>query len=168
MWSARRAAAVAEAERQGAGLDARRGQRLGAHVEARFSVYAENRRAADAGGRYWFGQLLAQAYRHWMATGEILATLPLISRPGTQWRTKLRILPAWRMSDRTEGWDLKQGVRIDPFSAPRGYILKVKTLTAARSSRNSRRPTASAGRWWCTSSTASPTRCAASRRSSRC
>jgi lambda family phage portal protein len=97
------------------------------NVEARFSVYAENRRATDAGGRYWFGQLLAQAYRHWMATGEILATLPLIARPGTQWRTKLRLLPAWRMSDRTEGADLKQGVRIDPFSAPRSYILKVKT-----------------------------------------
>lgn len=96
-------------------------------VEARFSVYAENRRAADAGGRYWFGQLLAQAYRHWMATGEILATLPLVARPGTQWRTKLRVLPAWRMSDRSEGCDLKQGVRIDPYSAPRSYILKVKT-----------------------------------------
>jgi lambda family phage portal protein len=96
-------------------------------VEARFSVYAENRRAADAGGRYWFGQLLAQAYRHWMATGEILATLPLVSRSGTQWRTKLRVLPAWRMSDRSEGCDLKQGVRIDPFSCPKSYILKVKT-----------------------------------------
>jgi lambda family phage portal protein len=96
-------------------------------VEARFSVYAENRRAADAGGRYWFGQLLAQAYRHWMATGEILATLPLIDRPGTQWRTKLRILPAWRLSDRSEGIDLKQGVRIDRFSAPRSYLLKVRT-----------------------------------------
>lgn len=97
------------------------------HVEARFSVYAENRRATDAGGRYWLGQLLAQAYRHWMATGEILATLPLVSRPGTQWRTKLRVLPAWRMSDRSEGCYLKQGVRIDPFSAAQSYILKVKT-----------------------------------------
>lgn len=96
-------------------------------IEARFSVYAEDRRSADAGGRYWFGQLLAQAYRHWMATGEILATLPLISRPGSPWRTKLRLLPAWRMSDRTVGWDLRQGVRLDAFSAPLSYILKVKT-----------------------------------------
>jgi capsid protein len=97
------------------------------NVEARYSVYMESARAVDAGGRYWFGQLQAQAYKHWMATGEILATIPFITRPGTQWRTKLRLLPAWRMSDRSEGEDLKQGVRLDPFSAPRGYILKVKT-----------------------------------------
>jgi capsid protein len=97
------------------------------HVEARFSVFAENRRASDAGGRYWFGQLLAQAYRHWMATGEILATLPLVSRPGTQWRTKLRVLPAWRMSNRSEAADLIHGVRIDSNFAPRSYVLKVKT-----------------------------------------
>jgi lambda family phage portal protein len=97
------------------------------NVEARFSVYMESRRAVDAGGRYWFGQLLAQAYKHWLATGEILATIPFVARPGTQWKTKLRLLPAWRMSDRDEGVDLKQGVRLDPFSGPRGYILKVKT-----------------------------------------
>ncbi len=95
-------------------------------VEARFSAYLESARAVDAGGRYWFGQLLAQAYKHWLATGEILATLPFISRPGSQWRSKLRLLPAWRMSDRSEAPSLQQGVRLDPFSAPTGYILKVK------------------------------------------
>src|SRR4051794_135167 len=91
-------------------------------VEARFSAYMESARAVDAGGRYWFGQLLAQAYKHWLATGEILATLPFIARPGSQWRSKLRLLPAWRMSDRSELPDLQQGVRLDPFSAPISYI----------------------------------------------
>lgn len=94
-------------------------------VEARFSMYVENKRAVDAAGRFWFGQLQVQAYKHWMATGEILATLPLIARPGTQWRTKLKLLPAWRMSSRSEGVDLKQGVRIDKFGSPRGYVLNV-------------------------------------------
>jgi lambda family phage portal protein len=96
-------------------------------VEARFSVYAESKLSVDATGRSWFGQLLAQAYRHWMATGEILATLPLISRPGSQWRSKLKLLPAWRMSDRTELAYLKQGVRIDSYGHPVSYILKVMT-----------------------------------------
>jgi lambda family phage portal protein len=96
-------------------------------VEGRFSVYAENARACDAGGRFWFGQILAQAYKHWLATGEILATLPLISYPGSSWRTKLRLLPAWRMSSRSEGCDLKQGVRVNPFNAPLGYVLNVRT-----------------------------------------
>jgi len=97
------------------------------NVEARFSVYAESALACDATGRSWFGQLLAQGYLHWMATGEILATLPLITRPGSKWRTKLKLLPAWRMSDRTELAYLKQGVRIDPFGSPIGYILRVMT-----------------------------------------
>ncbi len=96
-------------------------------VEARFSVYSECALACDATSRSWFGQLLAQAYRHWMATGEILATIPLISRPGSSWRTKLKLLPAWRMSDRTELASLKQGVRVDPFGSPVGYILRVMT-----------------------------------------
>jgi lambda family phage portal protein len=96
-------------------------------AEARFSVYAESKLSVDATGRSWFGQLLAQAYRHWMATGEILATLPLVDRPGSKWRTKLKLLPAWRMSDRTELAYLKQGVRIDPFGAPQSYILRVMT-----------------------------------------
>lgn len=93
-------------------------------VEARFSIWAESARACDAGARYSFAQLLAIAYRHSMATGEELATLPFFFRPGSAWGTKLRILPAWRMSSKSEGDDLIQGVRVNATGAPVSYVLK--------------------------------------------
>jgi len=97
-------------------------------VEARFQLWASNRRSCDAGARFTFGQLQVQAYRHWMATGEILASLPMIDRPGSSFGTKLRLFPAWRMSDRSLAPDLVQGVRVDPASGePRAYVIKRKT-----------------------------------------
>lgn len=95
-------------------------------TEARFSMWADNPRACDAGARFRFGQLCAQAYRHWMPTGEILATLPFNRREGSQWGTKIRLLPAWRMCNRSAEPDLISGVRIDRSSAPRSYLLNIK------------------------------------------
>ncbi len=97
-------------------------------VEARWSMYCDSPRSCDASGRSKLGQMQGQAYRHWMATGEILATLPMRQLPGTGWATKLRLFPAWRMSQKSEGADLVQGVRIDPFGAPRSYVLNVKDI----------------------------------------
>lgn len=94
-------------------------------VESRFSVWAGDPRACDAGARFDLGQLLWQAYKHWMATGEILAAFPFFDRPGSQWRTKLRVLPAWRLSLRSFPPLLINGVRLrDKDSwAPASYLL---------------------------------------------
>jgi lambda family phage portal protein len=94
-------------------------------VEARFSVWAGDPRACDAGARFKFGQLLWQAYKHWMATGEVLATFPYSDRPGSQWRTKLRVLPAWRLSLRSLMPLLINGVRIKDRDswAPEKYLI---------------------------------------------
>jgi lambda family phage portal protein len=103
-------------------------------VESRFSVWAGDARACDAGGRFNFGQLLWQAYKHWMATGEILATFPFFARAGSQWRTKVRVLPAWRLSLRSFPPLLINGVRIsdeDSWS-PRSYLLWRLTKYGAR------------------------------------
>jgi lambda family phage portal protein len=93
-------------------------------VEERFWMWASSARACDAGARFTLGQILAQGYRHWMATGEVLATLPWITRPGSQFGTKVRLLPAWRLANRNEPPDLVQGVRLDGSGAARGYVLK--------------------------------------------
>lgn len=99
-------------------------------VEERFWAWANNPLACDAGGRYTLGQLAAQAYKHWMATGEIFATLPWFSRPGDGGsRTKVTLHPAWRIVDKTEQYNRWfHGVRLDEMGAPIGYRLKVKTL----------------------------------------
>jgi lambda family phage portal protein len=96
-------------------------------VEARWSVYVNSARAADALGCNNVHQLAAQAYAHSMATGEILATLPYFSHPGSSQRTKLRILPAWRFSNQSEEPSLVQGVRVNDAGAPVAYRLKRKS-----------------------------------------
>jgi len=96
-------------------------------VETRFSIWAEDPRSCDAGARFAFGQQLVQAYRHWMATGEILATLPFFRHEGSSSFTKLKLLPAWRLSERSDGNDLVMGVRLGAGGAPRAYLIKVKT-----------------------------------------
>jgi lambda family phage portal protein len=94
-------------------------------VESRFSVWAGDARACDAGSRFNLGQLLWQAYKHWMASGEILATFPYFDRPGSQWRTKVRVLPAWRLSLRSFPPLLINGVRLSDRDswAPASYLL---------------------------------------------
>lgn len=96
-------------------------------VEARWSVYVNSARAADALCCNNVHQLAAQAYAHSMGTGEILATLPYFANPGSAYRTKLRVLPAWRFCNKSEEPDLIQGVRVNATGAPVAYRLKRKT-----------------------------------------
>lgn len=97
-------------------------------AERLFESWANNPRACDALGRATLGQLGVMAYRHWLATGEIVATLPYFSRAGTMWESKVKLLPAWRLSDRSdEMTGLCQGVRLDAVGAPKSYLFKIKT-----------------------------------------
>jgi len=93
-------------------------------VETRFSMWTDSARACDAGARYTFAQLQGQAYRHWLASGEILATLPFIKGPGSLFGTKIKLLPAWRLSPRCESPSLINGVRVNAVGAPVAYVFK--------------------------------------------
>ena len=96
-------------------------------VEARWSVSADSPRAFDARNQLCLHEQVVQSYLHWMATGEILATLPYFLNPGSRQRTKLRILPAWRLSNQSEEPNLIQGVRVNSVGAPIAYRMKRKT-----------------------------------------
>lgn len=95
-------------------------------VEARWSAYVKSAAACDALNQCSLHQRAAQAYIHWMATGEILATLPYFRNPGSDYRTKVRIHPAWRMSSLSHLPDIHQGVRINAVGAPVAYRLMRK------------------------------------------
>jgi lambda family phage portal protein len=97
-------------------------------VERRYEAWANSPRACDAGGRYTLAQLGAQAYRHWLATGEIVATLPYFAHPGSEFQTKIKLLPAWRLADRSDfQQNIFQGVRLNAVGAPSGYLFKIRT-----------------------------------------
>lgn len=92
-------------------------------VEQRYAAYVKSPASCDVRASLTGSQQSGQAYRHWMATGEILATLPFIERAGAKWKTKLRVLPAWRMSSRSEWPDLVNGVRMDRAGMPVSYLM---------------------------------------------
>lgn len=96
-------------------------------VEAHWSVYVNSPRACDALAGKTLHERAAQAYSHSMATGEILATLPFFRNAGSSFRTKIRILPAWRLCEHSQEPDLIQGVRVNAVGAPVAYRLKRKT-----------------------------------------
>jgi lambda family phage portal protein len=96
-------------------------------AEQRWHVYVNSARSCDALACNGLHQLAAQAYSHSMATGEILATLPYFQNVGSAYRTKLRILPAWRISQMTLWPNLVQGVFLNEAGAPIGYRLINRT-----------------------------------------
>lgn len=95
-------------------------------VERRFETWSDNPWACDAGARSTLGQMGAQVYEHWQATGEVLATFPWIRRPGSEFATKVQVLPTAQLCDRSEEPGLIQGVRVDNAGAPVAYLIKYR------------------------------------------
>ena len=95
-------------------------------VEARWQVYANCAGEVDLEGRQTLPQMQAQAFRSYIATGEVVAEHQWRERPGSQYRSKVRIIPSRRIapgqtipSDR-----LYQGVFLDPDWRPIGYRIE--------------------------------------------
>lgn len=102
-------------------------------VERRFALWAGSPRACDAQGRVTLGHMMAMAFRQWLATGEIVATLPQIRRePGAPALKTLAIEP-WRLTQESNALDrLVQGVRLDGFGAPIGYRIRQDEMLTGR------------------------------------
>jgi lambda family phage portal protein len=91
-------------------------------VERRWNDYANDAWSVDLGGRYTLGQMLAQGFRSYLTSGEILATMPWLERPGSTHGTKVNLLPSNRLSQGGIDRSVVQGVRMDANGAPVGYI----------------------------------------------
>ena len=90
-------------------------------TEKRFEAWSNNPLECDAAGRQTLGQLSAAAFRSWLATGEIVATIPWIERPVSATRTKVQLFQSHRLSQSTLGSRLFQGVWLDGNNMPIGY-----------------------------------------------
>lgn len=126
-----------------AGWDERQSSEWARLAERRFKAWAGNAWECDAGGRYTLGQMQAAAVRAWFGTGEAVCQFPTIDRPGSNWRTKMRLMPATalsRKSDLRADVRLEHGVFLDANRAPAGYLFEhrdeygsvVETRAAAR------------------------------------
>jgi lambda family phage portal protein len=95
-------------------------------VEARWQVYANSPWEIDLEGRQTLAQMQAQAFKSFIATGEVVAEHQWRARPGSQSKSKVRIIPSRRIAP---GWTIPterlfQGVYLDRDWMPIGYRLE--------------------------------------------
>ena len=94
-------------------------------AEARFALWSENPRECDAEARRSLSSMAMANHRGWMALGETLASFPWKRVPGGMFGTKVRLLPASRLSAHTDPTlNIFHGVRLDQFGAAIGYSLR--------------------------------------------
>lgn len=92
-----------------------------AEVEDRFALWADNPRECDIEERRTFGQMQAAQYRAWFGPGEIVSENAWKPKAGCTYGTKVRLIPAHRLSQRTTMPRLVQGVQMDEDWAPISY-----------------------------------------------
>lgn len=89
-------------------------------VEAAWEAWANNPDECDAGARMTFGQMQQLSYGSWLGFGEYLALMPLLMRRGGS-PTKVMMMPPTRLSQRSDGDSVVQGVKVDGYGAPVAY-----------------------------------------------
>lgn len=84
-------------------------------AESKFNQWGASPWDCDLGGRFNLGQLQDQAVRQYFATGEIVATLPMVPRAGNAIGLKVNVMPSSRLAQGT--------VAGGPFNQVQGVIL---------------------------------------------
>lgn len=117
----------AQPDPQALGMDVQAAKDWAGEAERRFAIWGGDRNECDIEARRTFGELQSAAFRGWFASGEIFAELPWKRRPGRIYGTKVRLIPPFRLSSRSEVTNqIVQGVRMDNDAMPLGYIFRVK------------------------------------------
>jgi len=94
-------------------------------VERRWEAWAASPAECDAAGLMTMAQLQGAVLRSYYAYGEGLAVLPWIKRSISRSRTKVQLVSPHRLVQDSNGIDLYQGVRVDSYSLPLAYCLRM-------------------------------------------
>lgn len=92
-------------------------------VEWRFEGWSGTPMECDAAGRHSLGQQARTVLLSFYTHGEALALLPMIRRPGSQTRTKVRLLPPHKLSQQSDGVHQYQGITLDAWGMPTSYLM---------------------------------------------
>jgi lambda family phage portal protein len=98
----------AQPENETFGMTNAEAQKWARQVEQRFELWARRADECDVHGMRSFGQLQDAAFRGWIATGEILAEVVWRKRSWNHHGTKIRVMPAYRLSRKD---DTLKGIR---------------------------------------------------------
>lgn len=95
------------------------------NVEQRFELWARRPEECDILGMRSFGQQQDAAFRGWIATGEILAETVWRKRDRGRYGTKLRLLPAYRLSRKDSSIErIKTGLYLDRDDRPIAAVIR--------------------------------------------
>lgn len=95
-------------------------------VERRFEAWADNAMECDAGGRQTLGQMARAVLMNHFSHGEALALLPMVSRPWSLSRTKVKLLQPHKLVQDSDGENMFQGVRMDAWGLPVSYRVMMR------------------------------------------
>ena len=99
-------------------------------TERRWEAWAKNPMECDAGGRFTMGQQARAVTACHFSHGEGLALLPMISRPGSQTRTKVKLLLPHKLVQDSNGFNMQQGVIMDAWGLPVAYRIRMRPQSA--------------------------------------
>jgi len=93
--------------------------------ETGFREWGNNPLECDAAGKMTFGKMQQAAFGSWKVSGEILALTPIIDRAISLTKTKIKMLPASRLSlANDEQLRMVQGVHVDEWGLPQAYRMR--------------------------------------------
>lgn len=105
-------------------------------VESGFRRYAEDLDCyCDASRRHTLSGLLGLAYRSYLTTGEILATVEWLPRHPAHYATAIQIVDPARLSNPqglSDSATLRGGIELDRWGAPVGYHIRTALPSDAR------------------------------------
>jgi lambda family phage portal protein len=96
-------------------------------AERRFELWASTPLECDAAGKSDIHKQCKASLRTSFATGEYLQWMRWLPRSQSATSTKIHLVPAHRLTQESNGYDLFQGVRIDKNGLPRSYRLRLTT-----------------------------------------
>lgn len=111
------------------GQDEEAAQKWRNDVERRWGLWSETAIECDIEGRRTVAQMTEAAFRSWLSTGEILSEIVFRKRFGSPRGTKVRLLPATKLSLDSDLFNRTvSGVVMDADGFPIGYMARRKNL----------------------------------------
>jgi lambda family phage portal protein len=95
-------------------------------VERRFEGYSGNPIEVDAAGKQTLGQITRAAVYSFFSHGESLALLPRLHNPFSKTRVKVKMLPAHKLRQDSNGFDMYQGVVMTKWGFPLVYKMDLR------------------------------------------
>lgn len=95
-------------------------------VETRWKEWAKCPFECDARATMTIADMEGAVLKSYFSHGETVGLLPMISRPGATTRTKVKLIPAHKLAQDSDGFRMYQGITTDGWGMPISYRLMLR------------------------------------------